>query len=128
MVGAGEGDVGQATEAAGDQSIGGLGGTQLQPQQVQGQQILSGDISQGLPLVEALQQLSGGRQQHLVGIEHQHPIAGGVAQGGIAGSGEVVDPVNMAHLGPVGLGDRHRVIPRPGIDHDDFTHHPLHAI
>ena len=82
--------------------IGRLVGTQFQAQQVDQQQILLGH-----------QLLQGGMRlgaEHLVGIEHQHPVTLHMVEGFIAGRRKVTRPGDVVHHGTTTGGNRHSVI------------------
>ena len=72
-------------------------------------------------VAQCLQVFAAGRQP-FIGIQHQVPVGIGARQRRIAGSGEVVGPAPLVHLGPMGTGNGDGVVGRPRVQHDYLVH------
>ena len=75
---------------------------------------------------QRLELLAFGRLDHVVGIEPEGIIAGGVRQGRVPGRGEVVDPDEIEHPRPERAGDFDGAVLAAGIDDDDLIEEPAH--
>ena len=62
-----------------------------------------------------------GRVDHVVGIQPEGIIAGGVFQGRVAGGGEIIDPDEVEHPRPEFARDLLGPVGAAGIDHDDLV-------
>jgi hypothetical protein len=56
-----------------------------------------------------------------VGVEHEIPVGAAVRQGGVAGGGEVVDPVEAFDAGAGASGDVGGRVDRAGVEHQHLV-------
>ena len=57
----------------------------------------------------------------VVRVHPKDPSEGGVAEGLVAGRGEIVDPGELEHVGPEAAGDLPGTVGRTGVDDDDLA-------
>jgi hypothetical protein len=82
------------------------------------------DIRRMVPvyLIEQRQQfLPVGLVEAIIGIHPEDPVAGGPAQGFIAGSGKAIDPGEVVHLGAVLASDLASAIVGAGVHEHDLV-------
>ena len=65
---------------------------------------------------------------HVIGVEPERVIAGGVGERLVPCGGEVIDPGELEHAGPEFPGDFHRPVDAPRIDDDDLIEDPPHRL
>ena len=66
------------------------------------------------------------RSEFLIRVEDQHPVAGGLFQGAIAGRTEIVAPGELMDFGAVLAGDLHRAIGGTRVHHHDLVSEVSH--
>ena len=108
VVAAAPADLRVASKQAAHIGVRGLRRPKFMAQQVDQQQV---GIGHQLP-----QRLSGLVAEHLIGIEHQHPVAADVFQGRVAGRAEVARPGHVVHHGPAALGNGRGVVTGSRVD------------
>ena len=67
--------------------------------------------------------LPGPGGQPLVGVEHEHPVAAGEIEGGVAGVGEA-GPGTLGHLRSGGAGQLEGAVTAAGVDDHDLVDRP----
>ena len=67
-----------------------------------------------------------GRLDHVIGIEPEGVIAGGMLESIVPRRGEAIDPGEFEDLGPERAGDRNRVVGAAGVDDDNLVEHAGH--
>ena len=80
------------------------------------------EVGRGHILSEPIQTFGS---EHLVRIQHQHPITSSMLEREIAGGGEIIAPIEMMYFGTVGLGDLHRAIGGAGVHHHNLMRHAI---
>jgi len=67
-----------------------------------------------------------GRAQFFVSVQKEDPISSGRGDGGVAGGGEVVAPLEVTHMSAMLTGDFHGSIGGSRVDDDEFVGDVLH--